>query len=176
MSFLLADLTSLLGVHQYMAAVANQDGGSEEEEFSEEEEEEEAGSGNDSNAPVGSSRPTSPSEGDEPSLPVDLLKDQMAITSISEPAPAPAPSPSELPASSLVTNAPTIEEDKAASDSSFENPQEELKTRVAAEMGKNRSRQQKKHHSKKSTTSAGRAKGSKAKQDTKVHIDGGGWW
>jgi RIO kinase 2 len=172
MSFLLADLTSLLGVHQYMAAVANQDGGSEEEEFSEEEEEEEAVSGNDSNAPVESSRPTSPSEGDEPSSLVDLLKDQMAITSISEP----APSPSEVPASSLVTSAPTIEEDKAASDSSFENPEEELKTRVAAEMGKNRSRQQKKHHSKKSTTSAGRAKGSKAKQDTKVHIDGGGWW
>ncbi|TFK77036.1 RIO1-domain-containing protein [Pluteus cervinus] len=48
-----------------------------------------------------------------------------------------------------------------------------IKDKVTSELAKNRSQQQRKHHSRKSTKRAGRPKGSKAKQDTRVKLEPG---
>ena len=47
---------------------------------------------------------------------------------------------------------------------------------VAAQVSKSRTRNQVKHHSRKGPTQAGRAKGSKAKQDIRHKMDVGGIW
>jgi RIO kinase 2 len=47
---------------------------------------------------------------------------------------------------------------------------------VSSDLSKQRSRQQKKYHSKRSTQRVGRPKGSKAKQDTRVKLDRSGVW
>jgi len=53
----------------------------------------------------------------------------------------------------------------------------DIKSKVASDISKKRSQQQRKYHSKRSTRSAGRAHGSKAKQDTRVKSsDHGGVW
>jgi RIO kinase 2 len=51
-----------------------------------------------------------------------------------------------------------------------------IKGIVSSDLGKQRSRQQKKYHSKRSTQRVGRPKGSKAKQDTRVKLDRSGVW
>ena len=54
---------------------------------------------------------------------------------------------------------------------------DDIKAIVAADITKMRSQQQRKYHSKRSTRAAGRAHGSKAKQDTRVKLaDYGGFW
>ncbi|KAI0756645.1 RIO1 family-domain-containing protein [Daedaleopsis nitida] len=53
----------------------------------------------------------------------------------------------------------------------------EISERVQSEVVKQRSRQQRKYHSKKGAQRmGGRAKGSKRKQDTRIKVDGGGFW
>ncbi len=53
----------------------------------------------------------------------------------------------------------------------------DIKAIVAADITKMRSQQQRKYHSKRSTRTAGRAHGSKSKQDTRVKLsDYGGFW
>ena len=47
---------------------------------------------------------------------------------------------------------------------------------VAAQVSKSRARDQTKYHSRKNAARAGRAKGSKAKQDVRHKIDAGGIW
>jgi RIO kinase 2 len=47
---------------------------------------------------------------------------------------------------------------------------------VAAQVSKSRARDQSKYHSRKNIARAGRAKGSKAKQDIRYKIDAGGIW
>ena len=51
-----------------------------------------------------------------------------------------------------------------------------IKELVASDLSKRRARQASKYHSKRSTRKIGRAKGSKAKQDTRVDVDRGGFW
>ncbi|KAI0313739.1 hypothetical protein OF83DRAFT_1043231, partial [Amylostereum chailletii] len=51
-----------------------------------------------------------------------------------------------------------------------------LREKAAMEASKTRSRQQRKYHSKRSAQRVGRAKGSKAKQDTRVKVDASGIW
>lgn len=69
-----------------------------------------------------------------------------------------------------LTNGEENDEDE---DEDEEDAEEDVKTRVTSEIMKTRARQQRKHHSKKSVNRAGRAKGSKAKQDDRFKIDGG---
>jgi RIO kinase 2 len=52
----------------------------------------------------------------------------------------------------------------------------DIKDIVSSDLTKERARQQRKHHSKRGARHAGRAKGSKAKQDTRVKLDRGGMW
>lgn len=54
--------------------------------------------------------------------------------------------------------------------------QDAVKGRVASALSKERARQQRKYHSKKSIRNAGRPKGSKAKQDTRVKLDNSSVW
>ena len=48
-----------------------------------------------------------------------------------------------------------------------------IKDKVTSELAKNRSQQQRKYHSRKSAKRAGRPKGSKAKQDTRIKLEPG---
>lgn len=58
-----------------------------------------------------------------------------------------------------------------------ENHKGGIKDIVASDITKKRAQQQRKYHSKRSTRHAGRAHGSKAKQDTRVKLsDHGGFW
>lgn len=68
------------------------------------------------------------------------------------------------------------DEEEDSEDASDPNAMDVVKDRVATEIQKRHARQHRKFHSKKSTTRAGRPKGSKAKQDTRVKLDGGGWY
>lgn len=52
----------------------------------------------------------------------------------------------------------------------------DLKEKVHSEVSKRRVREVRKHHSKKGAQRVGRPKGSKAKQDARVKVDGGGFW
>ncbi|KAF9569639.1 RIO1-domain-containing protein [Agrocybe pediades] len=53
----------------------------------------------------------------------------------------------------------------------------DIKSKVAADITKQRAQQKRKYHSKRSTRNAGRSQGSKAKQDTRVRMaDHGGFW
>ncbi|TRM66153.1 RIO1 family-domain-containing protein [Schizophyllum amplum] len=54
--------------------------------------------------------------------------------------------------------------------------QMDVKDIAAAELKRQRERQHRKHHTKQSTRRAGRPKGSKAKQDSRVKMDHGGGW
>ncbi|EGO00923.1 hypothetical protein SERLA73DRAFT_134044 [Serpula lacrymans var. lacrymans S7.3] len=54
--------------------------------------------------------------------------------------------------------------------------QSDMRDRVSTDLAKQRARQQKKYHSKRGAQKAGRAKGSKAKQDTRIKQDKGGFW
>ncbi|KIJ26129.1 hypothetical protein M422DRAFT_125094, partial [Sphaerobolus stellatus SS14] len=54
--------------------------------------------------------------------------------------------------------------------------QEPVKEKVIADLTKERARQKHRYNSKKSTHKIGRAKGSKAKQDTRVKQDTSGFW
>lgn len=51
-----------------------------------------------------------------------------------------------------------------------------VKDLVSSDLAKTRARQQRKHHSKRGVRQAGRPQGSKAKQDTRVKLDRGGFW
>ncbi|KAI0051784.1 hypothetical protein FA95DRAFT_1468508, partial [Auriscalpium vulgare] len=51
-----------------------------------------------------------------------------------------------------------------------------VREQAAVEAGKERARQQRKYHSKRNGQRIGRAKGSKAKQDTRVRVDQSGMW
>lgn len=51
-----------------------------------------------------------------------------------------------------------------------------LKEIVSSDISRTRNLQQRKYHSKRSTRQAGRSRGSKAKQDTRVKLDTGGVW
>lgn len=51
-----------------------------------------------------------------------------------------------------------------------------IKEIVSSDLGKQRSRQHRKYHSKRSAQRVGRPKGSKAKQDTRVKLDRNGIW
>ncbi|KAI0067723.1 RIO1-domain-containing protein [Artomyces pyxidatus] len=51
-----------------------------------------------------------------------------------------------------------------------------IRERAAGEVAKEHARQQRKYHSKRGAQRVGRAKGSKAKQDTRVKLDKGGMW
>ncbi|KAI0734552.1 RIO1-domain-containing protein [Fomitopsis betulina] len=52
----------------------------------------------------------------------------------------------------------------------------EFKDKVHSEVARQRVREVRKYHSKKGAQRIGRPKGSKAKQDTRVTVDGGGFW
>ena len=52
----------------------------------------------------------------------------------------------------------------------------DVKEKVHSEVSKRRAREVRKYHSKKGAQRIGRPKGSKAKQDTRVKVDGGGFW
>ncbi|TFY83594.1 hypothetical protein EWM64_g426 [Hericium alpestre] len=83
-----------------------------------------------------------------------------------------SPSPSASTSSSVAS----LEEQTAAASLSEHRAAPDLKDRAAAEASKEHARQQRKHHSKRGAHRAGRPKGSKAKQDTRVRLDRGGMW
>ena len=65
----------------------------------------------------------------------------------------------------------------AADDSGTTRPQSSsIKDRVATEVVRQRARQAGKYHAKRGARKAGRPKGSKAKQDTRVRVDRSGVW
>jgi RIO kinase 2 len=146
-----------------MDTVQREEGGSDdddEEEFEESEEEEDA-SEDETGTQAGPSRPTSP---------LASIHDGVASVSLADtPDTVGNPSNNAPEASDLAKS----DEEPESSDVSEE---DEMKTRVVNEITKTRARQQKKYHSKKSTGRAGRTKGSKAKQDTRVKLDSGGWY
>jgi RIO kinase 2 len=147
---------------QYMDAVKAAEGEHDDDDSEHSEEEEELFSENESVSQGGSSRAASPLPG---------VREHVASLSLS--GPHETDGNAEPSQQNLHAGDPALDEEPEASSSLEE--EDEVKTKVANEIGKTRARQQKKYHSKKSTGRAGRAKGSKAKQDTRVHMDGGGW-
>lgn len=73
---------------------------------------------------------------------------------------------------------PEEESDDETDKESTGGHRDDVKAIVAADITKIRAQQQRKYHSKRSTRNAGRAHGSKAKQDTRVKLSdhGGGFW
>jgi RIO kinase 2 len=120
-------------------------------------------SGSESDPGSESSRPTSPSSELHEEVASLTLNDPLKTNDNSEPL------VEEQKAGELATGeAPDVSEES-------EEEEDEMKMKVATEIGKTRAHQQRKYHSKKSTGRAGRAKGSKAKQDTRVKLNSGEW-
>ena len=163
----------------------DEDMGSEEEgESSEEEEEEETADEekhDDDSLPVeDDSKPTSPESLASTSMPVDVDVDverpergrevrssELSPTSPQSPVPR---NLSRSPPRSRSLSPDAIDKMTARME------QMDVKDIAAAEVKRQRERQHRKYHSKPSTRRAGRPKGSKAKQDTRVKMDYGGGW
>lgn len=65
----------------------------------------------------------------------------------------------------------------SSSDQELEHANNNVKDIVSSDLTKTRARQKRKYHSKKSTRRTGRAQGSKAKQDSRIAVNGrGGFW
>ena len=70
----------------------------------------------------------------------------------------------------------THRDDEGGSDSRAVHDARTTSAKVQAEVGKQRAREQRKYHSKKGAQrSGGRAKGSKAKTDNRLQLQGGFW-
>jgi RIO kinase 2 len=116
-------------------------------------------------------------QGSEPSRPTSPDTDarqKMSDLSITDSSNARSPGEGQLSPTNGSRNDEEEAEEEEANEEE-EDAEEDLKTRVTSEIMKTRARQQRKYHSKKSVNRAGRAKGSKAKQDDRFKIDGGGW-
>jgi RIO kinase 2 len=146
---------------QYMDAVKATEGEGDEEGSDSSENEEEL---------VSESEPVPEDESSDQTFPAPEVCEQVASVSLSDP--YAVEEDAKLPQQHLESGDSAAIEELGASSSSGEE-EDDVKTRVANEIGKTRVRQQKKYHSKKSAGRAGRAKGSKVKQDTRVHLDGG---
>lgn len=146
----------------------------EDEDEAEEVDDEKQEEGSDPELPPGSPEdespgsPPSPSERSQaPSPSASSIRRRMASLALS---------PTVGPVPDGVLPTPTIEDEEESDDASEEDDQQAVSQRVATELSKEKTRQQRKYHSKKGAGRIGRPKGSKAKQDVRVKMDGGGWY
>lgn len=88
---------------------------------------------------------------------------------------AAAKTSSSPPPTSLRSESPESEVSQSELHSS--RPGDTMKEKVASDLTKQNARQHRKYHSKRSAQrSGGRSKGSKAKMDQRIKVDGGGFW
>ncbi|KZT40090.1 RIO1-domain-containing protein [Sistotremastrum suecicum HHB10207 ss-3] len=171
-------------LEEYIESTRENEDGSDDEEESEEEDEDESVSEEDgetggSEAADGSDRTDrEEAAGDvsSSSIPQDLDEDPQVPRSS-----CPSPSDSlvrQTAALGLRTPSPPGKHPTHVS-----RPQplafdktDSLKETVSAEVSKRRAREESKHHARRSTKRMGRARGSKAKQDTRVKADTSGFW
>ncbi|KAF8912730.1 RIO1 family-domain-containing protein [Gymnopilus junonius] len=173
-------------LEEYMESVREEEQGSSEpeEDMEEEDEDEETGDEEDRNAEkadivlsgpktfeartvLHSTHQTSSISGPSVEDPDTLKLEELGISDLSDDrlSRSPPQSRRESP----------LEELDEVDDPSV--PKADIKSKVASDISKRRAQQQRKYHSKRSTRSAGRAQGSKAKQDTRVKLnDHGGVW
>ncbi|KAL1670632.1 RIO1 family-domain-containing protein [Schizophyllum commune] len=178
-------------LEEYMNEVQGQEGpddddedmGSEEEGESSEEEEDEETADEDKHDAFSlpaedDSKPTSPESIASSSMSIDVDVDRpergregrsSELSSTSPQSPVPR-NLSRSPPRSRSLSPDAIDKMTARME------QMDLKDIAAAEVKRQRERQHRKYHSKPSTRRAGRPKGSKAKQDTRVKMDYGGGW
>jgi RIO kinase 2 len=145
---------------QYIESVKD-DPSSEEGEEEEEEEEEKSDEETESYSPANAEASTKPcAVDDESQQPESYAIDRRGDS------PAGSP-PNSRPASPESTD----------SQVSTRSASEGIREKVASDVTKNKARQHRKYHSKKGAQrTGGRNKGSKAKMDTRVKIDDGGFW
>ena len=159
----------------------HESGDSDEEEEEEEEEEESEEEGEDNRVEDGFDEPADNEPGshrindpaDEAGVPSASARSRSPSRD-SDPSHSRSPSPSSLAdRTAALSLSPS---DHAHTGAKHRDDGPHIKEKVHSEVSKRRAREVRKYHSKKGTQRIGRPKGSKAKQDARVKVDGGGFW
>ncbi|KAH9937126.1 Rio2, N-terminal-domain-containing protein [Fomitopsis serialis] len=168
-------------LEEYMNTVSNQEPEDESDEEDEEEDEEEVGEVGEEGEEEVKHAGEEDNQSQHPSLDAD--RDDASSQSDRR---SGAPSPSSRHSSRSASPSSLADRTAVLSLSASEHPSSstakqagaaaDFKEKVHSEVSKRRAREVRRYHSKKGAQRIGRPKGSKAKQDVRVKMDGGGFW